>query len=229
MTARHPLDCYLTPPCVALAVHAYLCDRAPEVLHEPWLDPFSGPGRFVAWVVAGTAAPPLALLHAWDLDPRWRRDLSQIILPARTRLGVDTIDMPWVVAGRAVNIATNHPYGCDAAVRRLHDQARVHGRWALGVVRTDWWQHPGRFEALRPDAQLQLGWRPAFGFRADKAGRIALGTDRFTGYTVSVWRPERAPRCELEVLTRPDVPRALKHDHKVLARHAYALAHEGAS
>lgn len=227
MTARHPLDCYLTPPEVALAVHGYLRERAPEVLLEPWLDPFAGAGRFVSWVVGGEAPPPLALVYAWDIDPRWHGDLAEVVLPARTRLGIDSIVAPWCVGGRPIHVCTNHPFGRDEAVQRLHDHARVHGRWALGVMRTDWWQHPGRFASLRPDAQLQLGWRPAFGYRLDKAtGRLVLGTDRYTGYTVSVWRPERASRCELEVLARPKVTRALRDEHRRLARHAYALAHE---
>lgn len=231
MTARHPLDCYLSPGCTALALRSYLELHYPaELAGWHWLDMFAGPGLLVSTVVGGTdpGHGALARTHAWELDRRWRDDLHTRIEPARTRLGLDSFDVPWVVhGGRAPHVVTNFPYGRDEAVGALRLHAREHRRVTCALMRTDWWQHPGRWDEHRPDAMLMLSWRPAFGFRREKlTGKVVLSTDRYTGYLWALWAPEESAATRFEVLPRPEVPKPLVLEHRRLARKAYAFAHE---
>lgn len=52
MTDRHPMDCYVTPPCAAIAIGKWLEERWPhEVSDLDWLDPFAGPGTLLPWML----------------------------------------------------------------------------------------------------------------------------------------------------------------------------------
>lgn len=229
MTARHPLDCYLTTADAALALRLDLEQHHPEELAGwHWLDQFAGPALCVSIVVGGVSPDRGALrrTHAWELDTRWSEEIRTRIEPARMRVGVDSLALPWLVhGGVAPHIVTNFPFGRDEAVGLLRKHAREHKRLVCALMRTDWWQHPGRFRDLRPDALLMLSWRPAFGFRRDdKTGKVSLSTDRFTGYVWALWTPRESVSTRFSVLERPEVPKGLRDEHRRLARMAYDFA-----
>ncbi|MCC7542475.1 MAG: hypothetical protein IT379_40025 [Deltaproteobacteria bacterium] len=231
MTARHPLDCYLSPPCTALALRAHLeaSPETAEALHGwHWHDPFAGPAYMFETLVRGVDGPPSTRLRmsARELDTRWGDEICRRVYPAHARVGEDSFEHDWPRA----HVATNFPYGRDEAVQRLRDHARTHGRYACALMRTDWWQHPGRFEELRPDELLMLTWRPGFGYRLDRAsGKVVFSTDRYTGYVWALWAPRPAASCAFATLPRPEVPRALRDEHRRLARMAYDMAHAEAA
>lgn len=226
MTVRQTTDCYLTPPCAALALRRWLDPRCGEVLDRGrWLDPFAGAGRLLHWVV-GAHVGALIRSHAFELERRWLPELTESIGGSRVRLCDSMALADWSVhRGEQPHIVTNPPYGvADEALARLHAHARTHHRWVAALTRTDWWQHPERDE-VRPDHLLMLAWRPAFGFRREKkTGKVVLGTDRFTGYTWAVWAPIATGRTELHWLERPLVAKALVAEHKRLARMAFDWA-----
>lgn len=224
VTPRQATDSYLTPACAALALRRWLDERAPEALSGMhWLDPFAGAGTLLRWVVGDDAGSHLRS-HAFELQARWRPELEARLTPARVRTCDSMALADWSVRGGQVqpHVITNPPYVVtDDAVARLHAHARTHHRWVAALTRTDWWQHAGRDE-VRPDHLLMLAWRPAFGFRRDKAtGKLVLGTDRFTGYVWSIWAPVASTATELHWVERPFVAPALRDEHRTLARMAF--------
>lgn len=226
MTARSPTDAYLSPPCAALALRAWLRRVAPDAVQVGhWLDPFAGAGTLLEWTVGTTRSRH----HAVELDERWRPELAERFEAHNLRLA-DAFGLPdWSVCAGFVqpHIVTNPPYGrTPEAIVRLAQHARTQGRWCAALLRTDWWQHPER-HLWRPDHFLLLEWRPAFGFREEKStGKVVLSTDRFTGYVWAVWSPFPGRRAELEFLSRPEVPDELRAEHRRLARLAFDYARE---
>lgn len=224
MTPRSPTDAYLSPPCAALALRAWLLDRCPDaVTGWHWLDPFAGAGTLLSWMLGGEVGTRVRL-HAFEQDRRWRPELEARLSPARVRICDSFALADWSVAGGAAqpHVITNKPYGrTPEGVLRLASHARVNQRWSAGLMRTDWWQHPKRAD-VRPDWMLMLGWRPSFGYRREKnSGRVVMSTDRFTGYVWAVWEPVATGRTELEFLERPDVPAEFVAEHRRVARMAY--------
>lgn len=213
--SRHPSDCYLTPPCAALALRAWLLARG-DLPMAPWLDPFAGAGTLLEWGVPADDAE----VHAFELDARWGAELRRRVGGA-VRLGRDSLAAPWLIRGEAPHVITNPPFGETlVAIGRAQAHAHVHGRWACALMRTDWWQHPRRSH-LRPDHMLFLEWRPAFGLSKD--GR--LSTD-YAGYVWCVWSPDHGEQTRAEFLSRPQVPDELRADHKRLARMAHEMGRE---
>lgn len=239
MTARQPTDSYLSPPCTALALRRWLWPRCAEVLAGHHIaDPFGGAGTLLPWTV-GDDAGSLLRCHAFELSPLWLPELETRLAASRVRI-CDSLGLAdWSVMGGRVqpHIVTNPPYRyMDESIRRLHDHARTHHRWVCALTRLEWWQHEGG-KAKRdgtpslvrrdymPDDLLILGWRPSFGFRRDKAGKIVKGTDKSTGYAWCVWRPVAAAPSErrYELLTRPLVAKGLKDEHSRVARLAFGF------
>lgn len=225
MTDRHPFDCLLTPPDAAIAIGQWLAefdpDDGPSMLDgEPILDPFAGAGTLLQWAVPGEE------LHAWEMDTRWGPELRQRVHPLHARLGRDSLAMEWMVRrGERPHILSNHPYVHTlAVVERTLDHARQHKRWVALLMRTDWWQHPGR-DHLQPDFYLPLEWRPVFGL--NKHGRF--GTES-GGSQWCVWLPEpsRGPVRARQLLRRPEVSDELRAEHRRLARMAHQWGRETA-
>ena len=233
MTPRQATDAYLTTPCAAIALGGHLAEHHPGLVDggAPVLDPFAGAGTLVPWTLGDLLAGRVG--HAFELERRWRPELYRHLHPARVRF-CDSLSCSWLVAGGRVApaVLTNPPFvAMDQAIARLYEHARTHRVLVAALTRTDWWQHPGRRgagdertvrEDFRPDTILMLRWRPAFGFRRDRAtGKLLLGTDRFTGYVWAIWEPEPREHTRLLWATKPAVPRALKGEHKRLALMAY--------
>lgn len=226
-TTRNKLDAYLSPPSAALALRYWLLERFPASIGEHWLDPFAGPGTLLDWTLAGQRAR----LHAFEMDARWRGELTSRIDPLRVRTCDSFALVDWTVLAGAIapHLVTNKPFArTPEAIVRMVSHARTLQRLAAGLMRTDWWQHPQR-SAMRPDHMLMLDWRPAFGWRWDKkTARLVWSTDRFTGYVWAVWAPTPTGRTELEWLDRPEVPPDLVAEHKRLARLAFTYGEQGA-
>lgn len=215
MTDRHPMDCWLTPPCAARALCAWLCDRPAWDGAEPFLDPFAGPGTLLPW------AMPDVPHFAFEMDARWGPELRAHIPAMNTRLGRDSLQMEWLVRGHCPHIVTNPPFGrIRIAVEMAADHARTNKRWACMLMRTDWWQHPDRSH-LRPDHMLLLEWRPVFGL--NRHGKF--GSD-YAGYAWCVWAPSPTGECHTEWLARPEVPKELVAEHRRLARIAHEMGRE---
>lgn len=216
--SRHPSDCYLTPGCAAFALRRWLLSAEADVDLAPWLDPFAGAGTLLEW-----GAPLAYERFAFELDRRWSAELVARVGPMNVRIGRDSLAMPWLVRGSlsAPHVITNPPFGRTLeAIGRAQSHARVHGRWACVLMRTDWWQHPNRSH-LRPDRMLFLEWRPAFGL--NKKGQ--LSTD-YAGYVWCVWSPEPADETRVEFLQRPEIPDEMRAEHRRLARVAHEMGRE---
>lgn len=229
MTARHPMDCYITPPCAARAMGIYLeaSDLAEWYVEDDWLDPFAGPGTLLPWMLRlEPEFVPDVQSHAFELDMRWDAEQRAYIPDMNRRLGRDSLAMTWAVRGQVPHVATNIPFGVTTeALARCRTHAYDHERVACVLMRTDWWQHQGR-SALRPDRMLLLEWRPAFGFRIDKRGKVVLSTD-YAGYVWCVYEPRPTGRTEVDFLVRPEVPNHQRAEHKRLARLAFDMGHGG--
>lgn len=230
MTARHPMDCYITPPEAAMALGVWLSVDCWFVEHDEglskplWLDPFAGPGTLIPWMTGLPGGEPDPNHFAFELDMRWAEEQRAYVLGTNQRLGHDSLKIGWTVrGGQAPHIATNIPFGeTSKALARCRQHAYGHGRYAAVLMRTDWWQHRER-SRLRPDHMLMLEWRPAFGYRWDKkAQRLVWSTD-YAGYVWCVYEPTPTGKTELEFLARPKVPKALSDEHKRLARLAYNM------
>lgn len=233
MTARHPMDCYVTPPCAALAIRSWMENRfadhhglfaTPDVL-----DPFAGPG-FLLMV----GAPLLSECHAFDLDDRWLPELRRRVDPMNIRVGRDSLGMDWNVRGARPHILTNNPYGLTVeAIEKARDHAYTHRRYAALLLRVDFWHHRSR-AALRPDVKLSLEWRPKFAYRQERrrdasgqmvpTGKLVLGSD-MSAYAWGIWTPERTGATREEYVAKPDVPAELEAEHKRLAMMAYVMGH----
>lgn len=214
VTSRHPMDCYITPPCASVAIGRWLAPR----VRGPLLDPFAGPGLILTHAVQ--SMHDYHELYAFDLDASWGPELHTRVAPMRTRLGRDSFVMDWCPLGERPHVLTNPPFGrTQTAVEMAMDHARTHGRYACVLMRTDWWQHPGRGH-LAPDHFLALQWRPVFGL--NKQGKFS--TD-YAGYVWCVWEPEPSGLCRMAWLARPDdVTREMVAEHRRLARLAYDMA-----
>lgn len=206
----HPFDCWITPPCAAIALGRWFCSMLPPF--DLALDPFAGPATLVPWTGLAEHA------HARELDPRWESE-------ARTRavslhIG-DSLASAWLIDGRAPHIVTNPPYGLTReAIERCRNHAYEHRRWACLLLRTDWWQHRNRSH-LRPDHMLMLEWRPAFGLNSKQR----LATD-YAGYSWACWMPAPTGRTSMSWLPRPEVPAEQCAEHKRLAMLAYHMGQE---
>lgn len=212
--SANPYDCWLTPPCAALALRWWLTYR--DLGLEPWLDPFAGPGSLVSWGV------PLGREQfGFELDTRWERELRACVNAYSFRVGRDSFALDWSVRGQVPHIISNPPFSRTLdAVERARDHAFNRQRWACLLMRTDWWQHPNR-SRMRPDHMLLLEWRPVFGL--NRHGKF--GTD-YAGYAWCVWVPIATGECRVEWLARPAVPKELVAEHRRLARLAHQMGHE---
>lgn len=224
MTARHPMDCLLTPPDAARAMGSWLVER--EALYDdvPWLDPFAGAGTLLEWALGDP--PGECELHAWELDTRWGPELRRRVPAINMRLGYNSLAMDWQVRdGVRPHILTNPPYRfAHEAIARAAEYSVRHRRWVCMLLRTDIWQHPEPPLERSADHYLSLKWRPLFGL--NKHGR--MGSES-SGSQWNVWSPrgqrwgaERA----FEFLLRPDVPDELRVEHKRLARMAYEMGRQ---
>lgn len=219
MTARHPMDCYLTPPCAARAIGMWLASLGRGYVPHHLLDPFAAAGSLLVWASDLCTDLRFDRLFAHELDIRWGPELHTRFKPFYVSLGRDSFVMPWtVVGGIAPHIITNPPFGRTlAAVERCRAHAYTHRRWACVLMRTDWWQHPGR-QHLAPDHFLALEWRPVFGL--NKHGKFS--TD-YAGYVWCVWEPVATGVCRMAWLARPKVPDEMCAEHRRLARMAHEM------
>lgn len=221
MTARHPNDAYLTPPCAAIALGRWL-RSAPGFIPHHILDPFAGAGSLLRW--AGDECSDLRFdyLFAHELDARWVPELHTRFKPFFVSVGRDSFAMPWTVRGLAPHVITNPPFGrTREAVERSRAHAYDHGRFACVLMRTDWWQHEGRGH-LAPDYFVALQWRPVFGL--NKHGKFSAD---YAGYVWCVWTPEATGECRMAWLARPDdVPREMVAEHRRLARMAHEMGRQ---
>lgn len=230
MTDRHPMDCYITPPCAARALGSWLMshDRYDDATCDgEWLDPFAGPGALLPWMLHLDAEfVPDDLTHAFELDMRWDAEQAAYIPAMNRRMGRDSLAIEWAIRRSRPNVSTNIPFGVTAeALARCRDHAYDHGRVSSVLMRTDWWQHKGR-AGLRPDHMLLLEWRPSFGFRLEpKTQRLVMSTD-YAGYVFCVYEPRPTGRTETHFLARPSVPDHLRAEHRRLARLAYSMGME---
>lgn len=227
MTARHPMDCYLTPPEVGHALGDWLFERFHGIGADHFLDPFAGAGTLVPWTFFLPRGVVMPTHHAYELDMRWDAEQRAYVHAINRRMGRDSLAMEWLVRGSiAPHVVTNIPFGVtEKALARCRDHAYERNVTASVLMRTDWWQHQGR-SSLRPDHMLLLEWRPAFGFRWDKqASRLVLSTD-YAGYVICVYEPCPTHHTEVHFLARPEVPIELRVEHKRLARLAYHMGHE---
>lgn len=230
VTDRHPMDCYLTPPCAARAIGIWTELHAQDAYAEgDWLDPFGGPGTLPAWMLQlEPEFIPDIQSHVFELDTRWNVEQAAYAHYLNRRVGYDSLTMPWLVRSGAPNIITNPPFGETAkALTRCREHAYDHRVYACALMRTDWWQHDAakRWLALKPDRFLLLGWRPAFSWRMEpKSGRLVWSTD-YAGYVWCVWEPRPTGHTEVELLVKPTVPKHLALEHKRLARIAYDMGH----
>lgn len=222
MTARHPMDCYLTPPCAARAIGMWLASLGRGYVPHHLLDPFAAAGSLLVWASDLCTDLRFDRLFAHELDIRWGPELHTRLKPFYVSLGRDSFVMPWtVVGGIAPHIITNPPFGRTlAAVERCRAHAYTHRRWACVLMRTDWWQHPGR-QHLAPDHFLALEWRPVFGL--NKHGKFS--TD-YAGYVWCVWEPVATGSTRMAFLARPEVPQEMVAEHRRLARMAHEMVRE---
>ncbi len=231
MTARHPMDCYVTPACAGIAIRHHLM-ASPSIAHHPILDPFAGPGFLLQ-----TGAPIGRRTYAHDLDTRWEPELRKRVSPLNIRLGRDSLAMDWSVrGGERPHILSNNPYGVTVeSIEKARDHAYTHGRYAALLLRVDFWHHKSRAR-LRPDIKLSLEWRPKFAYREerkrDKAtglmvptGRLVLGSD-MSAYAWGIWLPEPTGDTREIYVAKPDVPAELEAEHARLAMLAYRMGHE---
>jgi len=225
MTDRHPMDCYITPPCAASAFGGYLGEHFPDEWAEgDWLDPFGGPGTLLPWMLRLDAEfVPCVQAHVFELDTRWEEDQRAYVHTINRRLGRDSFAMSWQPRGRTPHIATNPPFkSTREALKRCREHAYDNGVIAGVLMRTDWWQHQKR-SLLRPDRMLMLEWRPAFGWRFDtKTKQLVWSTD-YAGYVWCLYEPRATGRTATDFLARPTVPKHLHVEHKRLARIAYHM------
>lgn len=216
---RHPRDCYITPPCAAYALRSLLIAHAwPTTQLEPraaYLDPFAGPGTLLEW-----GAPGAGQKIGLEVDERWRPELTG---RSDACAFVDSLAADWPRA----HVITNPPYAAtQAAVDRAVEHAERFGVLVALLLRTDWFQHPGR---PAPDALALLRWRPRFSGAVDARGVMQLGSD-YAGYAWAIWgiRGARrfgcAPMPALAWLERPPVSEADKATHLRLATQAYHAA-----
>ena len=227
VTARHPMDCYITPACAGLAIRHWMM-AAPGIAHHPFLDPFAGPGFLLQ-----TGAPLGRAVYAFELDQSWHDELRTRVPAYNIRIGRDSLAMDWSVRGGKVrpHILTNNPYGVTVqSIEKARDYAYTHERYAALLLRVDVLHHPGR-EALEPDVKLSMRWRPKFAFhevrRRDKdtgqmvpTGKLALGSD-MSAYTWAIWNPKPTGETREVYVSKPDVPLDLEAEHRRLALLAY--------
>lgn len=217
MTARHPNDAYLTPPCAAIAIGRALF-ALPGYVPGALLDPFAAAGSLLVWAGELCTDSRFDAVYAFEMDARWGPELGRRVHPFNTRLGRDSFAMPWTVFGHAPHIITNPPFGrTQTAIEMAMDHARTHRRWAAVLMRTGWWQHPGRGH-LAPDHFLALQWRPVFGMNK----HLKFSTD-YAGYVWCVWEPNPTGICRMGWLARPEVPKEMVAEHRRLARLAHQM------
>ncbi len=206
MTDRHPFDCFITPPCAAIALGVW---HGLRPRFRTALDPFAGPGTLVPWTGLAERA------HAREIDPRWESEARANA--ATVHIG-DSLSEAWLINGRVPHIITNPPYKLTReTIERARDHAYEHRRWACLLLRTDWWQHRNRSH-LRPDHMLMLEWRPAFGLNS----KLRLATD-YAGYSWACWMPSPTGRTSAHWLARPEVPPEQRAEHKRLSLLAYHM------
>lgn len=226
----HKYDCWLTPPCAAVALGDWLW-RHTHTRTREWpthvgdlLDPFAGAGSLLLWAGDVCTDARFDLRFAFELDTRWAPELRQRVSPFLSRIGRDSFGMPWTPQGSTPSIITNPPFGrTREAVERCRAHAYEHRRWACVLMRTDWWQHEGR-NHLAPDHFLALQWRPVFGL--NKHGQFS--TD-YAGYVWCVWDPMPTGACRMAWLARPEVPKEMVAEHRRLARMAHEMGREMAA
>lgn len=213
--SRHPRDCYITPPCAAFALRQLLnVHGQPRAVYH---DPFAGPGTLLEW---GT--PAGSTRTAMEIDPHWCDELA-------ARVDDYTIDDalagPWLGNGAA--IVTNPPYSyTEQAIAMAVEHSRRHDVLAALLLRTDYFQHPGR---PAPDALALLRWRPRFSGALNAKGELQLGSD-YAGYVWAFWLPKTVrrdgipPLPRLSWIDRPPVGEADRATHRKLALQAHQNA-----
>lgn len=121
MTDRHPFDCFITPPCAAIALGVW---HGLRPRFRTALDPFAGPGTLVPWTGLAERA------HAREIDPRWESEARANA--ATVHIG-DSLSEAWLINGRVPHIITNPPYKLTReTIERARDHAYEHRRCADG-------------------------------------------------------------------------------------------------
>jgi len=213
---RHPSDCYITPPCAGIAARR-LVETLPR--RPRYFDPFLGPGFLVEHAI-----PEGCELHGREIDPMWAPELDRrgIHYTIGDSFATDWPDMP---------IVTNVPYSRNGDALKLIAAHCIRFKtFALFLAATDYFQHPNRVE---PEMIALLKWRPSFGYRRDKAGKVGMGTAQAgyawcgMGMAVHPWGPLGLPvqlMPSLLWVDRPVVTKAQTDEHRRLAMMAFQVA-----
>ena len=170
---RRALDAYYTPPALALACVATICDLLE--MGEEVLEPQAGGGAFVDALLQ---IPSLEVV-ACDLNPS-APGLDRGFVAAS--IAGDALSLagpyPWVIG--------NPPYGAEAEDQVRH-ALEISEMGCAFLLRSDWIARRLRDPSLRPSVCYAISPRPSFG-ALDPSGEISWpgGTDA-TEYVWAIW------------------------------------------
>ncbi len=162
---RSPLDFYPTPSNVTHVAMRWLLNAG---MRGPMLDPAAGEGDLIS------AARDLQPEEHWSAIEINDNCASKLEMVAENVIIADARKVQWPSA----NVLSNPPFSLlDDFWNRACVARREIGCWVGMLAPVAWFSAEKRSGYVKPDAILQLGWRPVF--RVGKIGPAHKGSQDF--------------------------------------------------